>query len=130
MADIDLDGSDLLRLAREIGVDAQRVAEKAYPLVKEQAIAFRNDFRDNARATAGAHGNLYPRTITAEQNPIRDGVEWEVGPESMLPQGGMGRGFEFGSVNQPPHWDMTSAAVAREAKFNAAVDALARSFLT
>ncbi len=130
MADIDLDGSELLKLAEDLGVDAQRVAEKAYPLVKEQAIAFRNDFRDNARSNSGAHGPHYPRSITAEQNPIRDGVEWEVGPESMLPQGGMGRGFEFGSVNQPPHWDMTSAAIAREAKFNAAVDELARSFLS
>ncbi|WP_157099361.1 hypothetical protein [Microbispora sp. ATCC PTA-5024] len=129
MADIDLDGSELLKLAAEIGADSRKVAEGAYPLVKRYAMDLRNEWRDNARSTARKHGKLYPRTITAEQIPIRDGVEWEVGPESELPQGGMGRGFEYGSVNQPPHWDMTRAAVSVEPRFNAAIDELARSFL-
>lgn len=129
MADLDLDGSDLVKLATDIGVDAHRIAERAYPLVKEQALALRNEWRDNARDTAGAHGKLYPRTITAEQMPVRGAVEWEVGPESALDQGGMGRGFEYGSVNQPPHWDMTMAVTDREPKFMSAVEELVRSFL-
>ncbi|MCC5574477.1 hypothetical protein IMZ11_02325 [Microtetraspora sp. AC03309] len=130
MADLDLDGSELLKLAEEIGADAHKVAEGAYPLVKQYAESLRNDWRDNARSTARRHGKHYPRAITAEQEFSRTDVIWEVGPESQRKQGDMGRGFEFGGAHQPPHWDMSIAVTGVEPKFNKAVDDLARSFLS
>lgn len=130
MADFDLDFSELLRLPDDIEDSAQRTAEKAYPLVKEFATKLRNDWRKNARATARRHGKHYPRSITAEQKHSLEGPEWEVGPEVGLPQGGMGRGFEYGSVHQPPHLDGARAAVGVEASFAAAAKKIADEFLS
>ena len=58
-----------------------------------------------AKQSAGKHGKLYPRTITAERTSV---FAWEFGPDSAMPQGGMS--FEHGSRNQPPHLDLAKAA--------------------
>lgn len=129
MADIELDGSGLLDIVRMLDGAEQQAASKAFEVVKDHAFKLRNEWRDNARFNSGAHGPHYPRSITAEQVPARDAVEWEVGPEFLLPQGGMGRGFELGSVNQPPHWDGTSASVKIEPGFVADLDQIARDLL-
>ncbi|MGI5161393.1 hypothetical protein [Microbispora sp. CA-102843] len=129
MADIELDGSDLFDIVRLLDGAEHKAASRAYEVVEKHAKALRNEWRDNARDTAGAHGQHYPRSITAEQIPARDAVEWEVGPESMRPQGGMGRGFEYGSVHQPPHLDGARAAVKVEPAFIADLDKIARDLL-
>lgn len=129
MSDSDLDFSELLKFEADVEVDAHRVAEKAYPVAKRFAEQLQKDWRKNARLTARQHGKHYPRSITAEQKPSMDGPDWEVGPESAMPQGGMGEGFEFGSVNQPPHLDGARAATGIEAPFEAAVKKIAAEFL-
>lgn len=126
---MDIDGSEILDLVRYLDGAEHRAAEQTYPVVEQHAIELRNAWRDNARATAGKHGKHYPRAITAEQIPRADAVEWEIGPETRKPQGGMGAGFEYGSRNQPPHWDGTRAAVAQEPKFLAALDDIVRGLL-
>lgn len=127
--DVEIDGSALLDLVRYLDNAEHQAAEKTYPVVKQHAQELRNQWRDNARDTAKKHGKLYPKTITAEQIPRADAIEWVVGPESALPQGGMGRGFEYGSVNQPPHWDGANAAIAQEPKFLADLDRIVRELL-
>jgi len=129
MADYELDFSDLLKLEADVEVDARRLAEKAYPVAKKFAEKLKKDWQKNARSTARQHGKHYPRSITAEQKFVLDGPDWEVGPESGLPQGGMGRGFEYGSVNQPPHLDGARAATGIEAPFEAAVKKITAEFL-
>lgn len=113
------DTSELEHLEDEVLLKAAVEAHLgASNVVKEQAVRFRNDWRDNARQSAGAHGKLYPASITAEK--VGD-TEWEVGPDSSMPQGGMGRGFEWGSVNQPPHNDMGQAIVQVPDRLESAV---------
>ncbi|MFE3452384.1 hypothetical protein ACFXJ8_26020 [Nonomuraea sp. NPDC059194] len=129
MADAELDFSELLPIGDEIEDRARKVAEGAYPLVKEYALKLQKRWRENARDTAPPHGKHYPRSITAEQIFNASAAEWEVGPDSALPQGGMGRGFEYGSRNQPPHLDGAQATVAVEPEFNAAVDKLVEKLL-
>jgi hypothetical protein len=107
----DFENNVLLKSAIEAHLGASDV-------VKEQATKFRNDWRTNARQSAGAHGKHYPHSITAEK--VGD-TEWEVGPDSALQQGGMGRGFEWGSVNQPPHNDMGQAIVQVPDRLESAV---------
>lgn len=63
---------------------------------------------DNARATSGVHGKHYPDSIDSELK-FSANLSVEVGPNSAKKQGVMGRGFEFGSVNQPPHLDGVKA---------------------
>ncbi|WP_326828679.1 hypothetical protein OIE13_22325 [Streptosporangium sp. NBC_01810] len=130
MADAELDFSELLKLPHEIEDSAQRTAEKAYPVAKKFAEKLQRDWRRNARVTALPHGPHYPRAITAEQKYALDGPDWEVGPESAMPQGGMGRGFEYGSVNQPPHLDGARATTGIEAQFAAAAKKIADGFLS
>ncbi|MGW4406519.1 hypothetical protein ACWEJ6_20995 [Nonomuraea sp. NPDC004702] len=129
MADLDLDFSELLPVGDEIEDRAQRVAEGAFPLVKDYALKLQRKWRENARDTALPHGKHYPRSITASQIYDLSAAVWEVGPDSLLPQGGMGRGFEFGSVHQPPHLDGARATTAIEPEFNAAVDKLVKDLM-
>jgi hypothetical protein len=129
VADLEWDGSDLLKLASDIEGGSHKVAEGAFRLVKDHAEKLRDDWKSTARSSAKKHGKLYPRAITAEQVGFANGPEWEVGPESALPQGGMGKGFEYGSVNQPPHLDMGQAVTKIEPQFYAAVEKLAGQLL-
>jgi hypothetical protein len=116
----DLENNVLLTAAMQAHLQAPGVVE-------DQAKKFRNDWRDNARRTAGRHGKHYPSSITHEQ--VGGAAIYEVGPDSELPQGGMGRGFEWGSINQPPHLDMTQAIVSVPDRFEQAMGDLAERLL-
>lgn len=130
MADsIDIDVSDLLGFADELGQAAIEIDRKAYEVTKTAAKTLERKWRSNARSSAGAHGKHYPRAITSEQMPAMNEAWWQVGPESHLPQGGMGEGFEYGSKNQPPHHDMTSVMPEIEAGMISALDKAARDLL-
>jgi hypothetical protein len=126
---VDIDGSELLDLVRYLDNAKHEAARRTYPVVKQHAEELRNAWQENARTTARKHGKHYPRSITAEQMPVTDEVLWQVGPETRRKQGSMGRGFEFGSVHQPPHWDGTRAAIAQEPKFLKALDEIVRDLL-
>lgn len=126
---MDIDGSELLALVQYLDNAGHQAAEKTYPVVKQHAQELRDAWKDNARETAGRHGKHYPNAITAEQIPRADAVEWEIGPETRRRQGGMGRGFEYGSRNQPPHWDGARAVVAQEPKFLADLDKIVQDLL-
>lgn len=127
MADAELDFSELLPAGDDIEDRAHRTAQGAYPLVKKHALELQRRWKSNARSSAGSHGKLYPRSITAEQ--LGTEPEWEIGPDRAFPQGSMGRGFEYGSVHQPPHLDGAQATTAIEPAFNKDVDELVRSLL-
>lgn len=130
MSDAELDFSELLTLPAEVDAEAQEVAREAYPVVKQMAAKLQRDWRRNARSSSGAHGKHYPGTITSEQRFSTDGPDWEIGPDSSMPQGGMGAGFEYGSVHQPPHNDMGQAMVTLEPLFEAAVKKIADGFMS
>lgn len=123
---IHVDTSDVLRLEAALADAAVRAHEESPEVVKSQAAKLRNEWRNNARRTAKQHGKHYPNSITMEAG---DGAEWEVGPDSAMQQGGMGRGFEFGSVNQPPHLDGMKAAMAAEPRLEKAVEDWAENLL-
>lgn len=128
MADsIEIDASELVKLAEEFGQAAIEVDRAAYRETKAAAKTLERKWRDNARESAGRHGVHYPKAITSEQMPARGEAWWQVGPESDRPQGDMS--FEFGSRNQPPHWDMTSVAPDVEAEFFDKLDKAVRDLL-
>lgn len=125
MADsFEIDGSDLVRLADEFGQAAIEVDRAAYAATKEAAQDLLKKWQKNARKTARKHGKHYPRAITAEQMPATGEAWWQVGPESHRKQGDMS--FEFGSVNQPPHLDMSSVVPDVEAAMFEALDKAVR----
>ncbi len=122
VADIDLDASEILALLPTFEKAEREATNKAYGAVKGSAMKLRDQWKRNARASSGTHGRRYPKAITAEQIPLVGAIEWEVGPESLMPQGGMGKGFEYGSVNQPPHLDGAQAVTKVEPLFVAALE--------
>jgi hypothetical protein len=50
-------------------------------------------------------------------------VSIDVGPNAAKKQGSMGRGFEFGSENQPPHLDGLRALDGAQQRVERMVDA-------
>ena len=115
-------------LALELGNASRGLVNTLFDVYDEAGEAYARDWADNARATSGAHGVHYPDSIDHERKFGGLGVAVEVGPNSGKKQGGMGRGFELGSQNQPPHLDGTRALPAAEARLSkladAAIDAL------
>lgn len=74
------------------------------------------NIRDQARRTSTgmAHAPAYPSSITydIEEKGIGQ-VEAEIGPDKNRPQGALGNLIEYGSVNNPPNYDL-GAALDRE----------------
>lgn len=108
--------TDLDDLARDLDQAAADLGSKTYDTVRDQAAQLQRTWRANARRTARKHGKHYPSSITNEQVPSTSAAIWQVGPEIGKKQGSMGRGFEYGSANQPPHLDGQRAAIDQEPK--------------
>ena len=89
--------------------DLRTVAVECKPRMAEQVRNVANDgnkaAKRLARRSAGKHGKHYPNAFSVER---RTPLEYEWGPDSAMPQGGMS--FEYGSRNQPPHHDIAQAA--------------------
>ena len=114
--------SEVYDLARDFGKASAGVAVTLYAVYKESGDAYAKDWANNARGTSGVHGKWYPDSITSETR-VAMGIEVETGPDSSRKQGSMGRGFEFGSVNQPPHLDGLHALPTAEKRLTTAADA-------
>lgn len=99
------DASEVYKLA----ADLSQVGAKSIPAMRgvmnEVGQAFAKEWAANARETSGEHGRHYPDSIDSELVFDFGGVSVDVGPNRDKKQGSMGRGFEFGSENQPPHLD-------------------------
>lgn len=93
----------------EMAADLSQVGAKTVPAVRgvmnEVGKAFADEWAANARETSGVHGKHYPDSIDSELSFSIRGIAVDVGPNAAKRQGPMGRGFEFGSRNQPPHLD-------------------------
>jgi hypothetical protein len=107
---------DINVLAGDLGRASKQVASALFDTYRQAGEAFADDWRANAAETSGVHGRYYPDSIDHEMRFAFTGIAVEVGPNSGKKQGGMGRGFELGSVNQPPHLDGTRALPAAEAR--------------
>lgn len=117
--------SEIFDLARDFGKAPSKVASGLFDAYRGAGEGFRDDWQSNARETSGEHGKWYPDSITTEMKFAGFSIEVETGPESGRKQGSMGRGFEFGSQNQPPHLDgvraMPQAAVRLDRLADAAI---------
>ena len=116
-----MSSDDIAVLAADFAKASRDVGRQVYDAMKDAGQEFAQDWRDIARGAAGTHGKHYPDAITSETK-VGLGVIVETGPEVGRKQGGMGRGFEFGSVNQPPHLDGLKAMTAIEPRIARMVD--------
>lgn len=99
------------RELREFSAEMPRLgaagAKAITKVLAEGAVELRDQWRENAKETAGKHGRHYPKSIVVWPRISTD-VVFDIGPDPRLPQGGMS--FEFGSQNQPAHLDGQRAA--------------------
>lgn len=109
-------------LARDFAESGIKVGAAVYEAFKASGDAFAEDWRSNARETSGVHGKYYPDSITSE-TLLALGVRVQTGPETGRKQGRMGRGFEFGSVNQRPHLDGARALPIADRRLDRLSDA-------
>lgn len=102
--------AEFFTLARDLENAGPKALAATRSAMQAGALLLKTTWAANAVGTSGVHGKHYPSSITYETRMTGSGAEGEVGPDSSRPQGRMGRGFEYGSINQPPHLDGLKAA--------------------
>lgn len=117
-----MSAEEVFALARDFGQASSKVASGLFDAYRGAGEGFRDDWQHNARGTSGEHGKHYPDSITTEMKVAGLAIEVETGPDSGMKQGVMGRGFEFGSVNQPPHLDGLTAMPLAEKRLDRLAD--------
>ena len=122
MSPIRGDASDIYRLAADLSSVAARSVPALGAGMADAGRTVERAWRNNAIVTSGVHGKHYPNSITSEVRATATGLGVEVGPDTSRPQGSMGRGFEFGSMNQPPHLDGARAVADNEARIEQIID--------
>jgi hypothetical protein len=117
------DASEVYALAGDLSKIGARTVPALRGVMAEAGKGLADDWRRNAVETSGEHGKHYPASIDSELVFDFGGVSVDVGPNSSRPQGRMGRGFEFGSQNQPPHLDGLRALDGFQMRAERMVDA-------
>lgn len=116
------DASEVYKLA----ADLTAVGAKSIPALRgvmgEIGDAFAKEWAANARETSGEHGKHYPDSVDSELVFSVTSVTVETGPNADKLQGSMGRGFEFGSRNQPPHLDGLRALDGMQVRAERVID--------
>lgn len=115
--------SEIDDLAKDFGKASAKVASALYTVYKESGDAFAADWRANAVSTSGRTGHEYPPTIDSETK-VSWGIHVTTGPNPNLGRPALaGRGYEFGSRNQPAHLDGLHAMPLAERRLERAADA-------
>lgn len=110
-----MSGADeVMRLGEELREAATEVLPIVRTSMEDAARNVRDGWREGVRAKAPKHLPHLPAAITYETRVGLGGVVAEIGPESGMTQGRLGRGEELGSVNQPPHLSGLTAHTAEE----------------
>jgi len=100
MARATVDASEVYRYAAHIGSVMDRVEPEAAKVVERAALNVKRAAQQAMRGhVRGRYLKHYGRSITYD---MLEPTVAEIGPDSAMPQGGMGRGVEFGSAHTPP----------------------------
>lgn len=113
----------------DLSVDLGKVNGLAVKAVSEAALESGNSLRDlwaaGIASTGGTHLPHLPDAVTVEAKFSLGNIGVEVGPDTALKQGALGKGDEYGSVNTPPHMHGNRSADVMEPRFEKAVEAAA-----
>ncbi|MET9467789.1 hypothetical protein ABZY44_23900 [Streptomyces sp. NPDC006544] len=115
---------ELVQLAVVLEAHIPEAERSIVAVVTRGALNVKNDWRDNARTSAGRHARLYPNSISYDVTVMPGGATAEIGPDKEKPQGALGNLLEFGSINNGPHNDGGRALQAEEPRFIAQVAAI------
>jgi hypothetical protein len=113
--------SEVYALATDFEKSSAKVASALFDIYKQSGDAFAQDWRNNARVTAGKAARQYPSKITSETR-LAFGIEVETGPIAVG-QGNLGRYLEFGSPTSAAHLDGARALPIAETRLARGADA-------
>jgi hypothetical protein len=100
---VEFDVAELDVLADDLVEAADRAAGAVLHVTRESAATIKQDARERVLGQiTRTYLPHYPNTITYDSWHNSAEVGAEIGPDSDRPQGGMGPGVEFGSINTPP----------------------------
>lgn len=109
------DISELLAYAQHLDTAIDRAEDDLFKVVERGALNVKRGAQSRLSGLSRRrYLKHYPRAITYDMvGPL----EAEVGPDASKPQGGMGRGVEFGSVHTQPFAHLLPAADEEEPRF-------------
>lgn len=127
--EIVVDASDLRVLADAYSSTPEQAFDELEPIVERGALNIKNRARDLVSAAiTGTYLPHYPRAIDYEVDSGGGWMEAEIGPNPDMPQGGMGRGVEYGSSHTGPTPHLDPAYEEEVPRFEEqALEALERS---
>lgn len=100
---LTIDADDLAALASDYGRTPERAFAALEPVVERGAMNVKRDARSLVLGQiTGTFLPHYPRAIDYDVAAAAGWIEAEIGPDDGKPQGGMGRGVEFGSAHTAP----------------------------
>lgn len=120
------DMSDVRRLERHLARSIPRIRRDARAVTMRGAVNVKDNWRNNARQTAGKHAKHYPRSVGFDIAAYGPDL-WmaTIGPDKAGPQGALGNLLEYGSVHNPPHNDGGRALATELPLFLAQMELLA-----
>lgn len=110
---------DLRRLEAHLIRMLPQVRRDTVAVVKRGALNIKNDWRQNARASAPKHAPRYPSTIGYDIHQAGPVTLAVIGPDKAGTQGALGNLLEYGSAKNPPHRDGGRALDAESPRFEA-----------
>ncbi len=129
---MSIGSSDVESLAAMLLTASARIVPAVVAATRVSITDLEQTWRANATVTSGRHGWRYPYSITSDVGfgvGLSSTIAGVAGPDAAFPQGGMGLGFEYGSVNQPPHLDGTRAMDVVAPRYAAALSTALASVL-
>lgn len=100
---ITVDTSDLTALVTAYAAAPEKALPELEASVERGALNIKRDARRLVRdQITGTYLPHYPRAIDYDMEVDGGSIEAEIGPDDSKPQGGMGRGVEYGSSHTGP----------------------------
>lgn len=127
MNKINVDTSEVRKLAADIARMPRESLVKARPVVQKGALNIKNEMREQA----SGHPTFpaFPSSITYDTEINASGIEAEIGPDKNKTQGALGNILYFGTSKNGPVLDINGPMEAEAPRFERALGLMAENLL-
>lgn len=125
------DTAEVRKLSQDLGRASAKVVPAVHAVVRKGADNIKRDMV--AEATAGSDTGYYrafPHSITYDMRATLGAIEYQIGPDKLLPQGALGNILYFGTSKNAPELNLLGPLEREEPNFMAALLAAAEGTLS